>query len=106
MDRKSVIILVFCFVLLVLWYPLMNHLYPPRPIDRTFGPGATNIAAFPTNMPAARSPAPATRQPAPAAAAAAVDERLVTLENENVRYVFTTLGGAIRSVALKAYPES
>ena len=29
MDRKSIIALVFCFIVLMLWYPLVNKLYPP-----------------------------------------------------------------------------
>ncbi len=31
MDRKSIIALVVCFIVLVLWYPLVvNKLYPPK----------------------------------------------------------------------------
>ena len=42
MDRKSIIILVVCFILLMLWYPLVvNKLYPPKPLP----PGATNAPA-------------------------------------------------------------
>jgi len=32
MDRKSILILVVCFVALMLWYPLINKLYPPKPL--------------------------------------------------------------------------
>ena len=46
MDRKSIIILVLCFVLLMLWYPLVvNKLYPPKPGARR----DTNAA--PANVP-------------------------------------------------------
>ncbi len=32
MDRKSIIILVVSFVLLVSWFPIMNKVYPPKPL--------------------------------------------------------------------------
>ena len=42
MDRKSIIVLVISFVVLMAWFPLMNHLYPPKPLD-------TNRVAVATN---------------------------------------------------------
>ena len=32
MDRKSIIVLVFCFLVLMAWQPLVNKFYPPVPI--------------------------------------------------------------------------
>ena len=58
MDRKSILVLVVCFVLLMLWYPLVNKLYPPKPRP----PGATNApAAFLT---ASNQPMPTPTAPA------------------------------------------
>ena len=38
MDRKSIIILVACFLLLFSWPLLVNKVFPPKPLP----PGATN----------------------------------------------------------------
>ncbi|MBC8003287.1 MAG: hypothetical protein H7X97_11940, partial [Opitutaceae bacterium] len=45
MDRKSILILVGSFVLLLLWYPLMERIYPPTPVPRT-----TNVVAGASNQ--------------------------------------------------------
>ena len=55
MDRKSIIVLVVCFIVLMLWYPLVNKLYPPKPLP----PGATNAPAALLARPTSRAPAPA-----------------------------------------------
>ena len=41
MDRKSIIILVACFLVLILLHPLADKLFPPKPLP----PGATNALA-------------------------------------------------------------
>jgi hypothetical protein len=30
MDRRSIIVLVISFVILMVWYPVMNRIYPPK----------------------------------------------------------------------------
>ena len=45
MDRKAIIVLVVSFLLLILWYPLVNRLYPPRLVPRN-----TNVVAAITNV--------------------------------------------------------
>ncbi len=107
MDRKSILILVVCFVALMLWYPLINKLYPPKPLPA----GPTNAA--PATITAANQ-APITSAP-PAIAEAPVIapkpiantnvlEELVT--NENARYNFTTHGGGLKLIELLKYPET
>jgi YidC/Oxa1 family membrane protein insertase len=109
MDRKSIIILVISFVLLVSWFPIMNKVYPPKPL-----PTATNALATVTNQfeRGATPPAPAnaTSPPAPRVAAfstpAGAKEEVQVLTNENARYTFTSYGGGLKLVELTKYPET
>src|ERR1043165_8026660 len=109
MDRNSIIILVVCFILLMLWYPLVvNKLYPSKPVPRgTNAPvttvTATNQAAPTTNPPVlAEAPTNAPR----VAINTNVAEELVVVTNENARYTFTSHGGGLKLVELVKYPET
>ena len=52
MDRKSVIVLVVCGVLFMLWAQLTPRLYPPQLVTRTnILAGATNAVSGGTNVP-------------------------------------------------------
>src|SRR5260221_5072377 len=109
MDRKSIIILVISFVLLVSWFPIMNKVYPPKPLPTT-----TNALATVTNQfeRGATPPAPAnaTTPPAPRVAAfatpAGAKEEVQVLTNANARYTFTSYGGGLKLVELAKYPET
>ena len=103
MDRKAVIILVISFILLMIWYPLMNRVYPPQPM-----PQWTNSVPSAGNRIAAGTNAPATTSGVPAGAFVKSDapEKLVVVENDNARCTFTPHGGALKLVELKNYPES
>jgi len=109
MDRKSIIVLVVCFLLLMLWYPLVvKKLYPPKPLP----PGATNapLATFAaTNQTPTSAAAPSLVQaPAPAPApfvTANVPEELLVVTNRNVRYIFTSHGGGLKEVDIR-YPDT
>ncbi len=115
MDRKSIFILVGCFLLLMLWYPLVNKLYPPRPLP----PGATNEVAVigtngtittttgtpPTSVTTAVGSMPTT------AATVGFEtpdapEQLIEITNAYAHYVFTSHGGGLKQVALLEYPET
>ena len=112
MDRKSIIILVVSFALLVLWFPLVNKVYPPKILPRTnvqahatgalshaTGSVAQATSAPPvitTNNPSATPPAPLT----PSA-----PEEVLVLTNAETRYTFTSHGGGIKLVELIEYPE-
>src|SRR5512141_2873485 len=108
MDRKSIIIIVVSFILLMAWYPLfVNKLYPPKPV----APGTTNLTttvsnAAPTNAalpsPAPRTPLtpeaiepPSLTQLAPGTNA---PEELLEVTNSNAHYTFTSFGGGLRLV--------
>jgi YidC/Oxa1 family membrane protein insertase len=114
MDRKSIIILVACFVLLILWVPLLNRVFPPKPapaptnlVARAPSPGATPsnavAAAPPPSLPPAISapsgpPISLVRPEGP--------EELVVMETADLRLTFTSHGGGLKQVELKKYPES
>ena len=54
MDRKSIVVVVVCFVLMILWFPLVNKFSPPSesPADTDGVAGATNQVAAGPNQPA------------------------------------------------------
>lgn len=115
MDRKAIIVIAVCFLLMLIWFPLVNKLYPPKPLPR----GATNQASS-TTAPAGTAPTnvtPATAPPAtattvapvapsrPTFVASGVEETLV-ITNDNARYTFTSHGGGLKLVELLHYPET
>jgi YidC/Oxa1 family membrane protein insertase len=110
MDRKSIIALVVCFILLMLWYPLVvNKLYPPKPLP--FGVTNAPAATLPATDRSATSPAapPLMAEAAPAPkpiVSANVPEELMYIANDNARYTFTSHGGGLKRVELLHYPET
>lgn len=115
MDRKSIIVLVVCFVLLLLWSSvIVPKLYPPKPVK----PGLTNLVSATQEMAGVtvtnRVETPALPGAAVPAAGAAprlavdtnVTEQLLTVSNQDARYTFTSYGGALKLVELVAYPET
>ncbi len=119
MDRKSILILAVCFALLLLWSPLINHLFPPPP------PSTNTVMTAASPMPANTSISQGTNQPAAAVAAEAatspmtvptsnapgrfvvsgdIPEQLLTITNAEARYVFTSRGGGLKFVELTRYP--
>src|ERR1022692_2406352 len=109
MDRKSIIALVVCFLLLMLWYPLVNKIYPPKPLPH----GATNApltslsltnqsATSPTSPAALEEPVSA---PKPIVSVN-VPEEFQVVTNSNARYTFTSHGGGLKLVELVRYPET
>jgi len=114
MDRKSLLIFVACIVLLILWIPLVNLIFPPAPapVFTNAVAGTTGQVTWATNAAGAATPtvaAPSITAPsgaAPAWARPEAPETLVTLESPEARYVFSSHGGGIKHVELKAYPQS
>lgn len=105
MDLRSTIILILACVLLLLWYPLMNRIYPRTPVS------PTNIVATAlTNGPSPAVPLPRPElRPGVASSGftpPSGEESLLTLENDVARYVFTAHGGGIKGVELKNFPEA
>ncbi|MHB8519583.1 MAG: membrane protein insertase YidC [Limisphaerales bacterium] len=113
MDRKSIVILILSFVVLMAWFPLMNKLYPPKPVPLTNDlsgaslPSGSNPQAVP---PSPRGRISDTLAPGAAPAVAlprlAGPEVLLEVENDNARYIFTSHGGGLKLIKLKHYLES
>jgi YidC/Oxa1 family membrane protein insertase len=108
MDRKSIIILILCFVAFFSWQWLVNKIYPPRPLP----PGSTNTLAggFTATNRSTLSNAPAqleTPSPAPQVVAnTSIPEELVEFTNANAHYTFSSYGGGLKLVELLHYPET
>jgi YidC/Oxa1 family membrane protein insertase len=111
MDRKSIIALVVCFLVLMLWYPLVvNKLYPPKPLP----PGVTNAAPgtlSATNQSTLAPAPPPSLAEAPATAPRAFfatngPEKLEVVTNSNARYTFSSRGGGLKQIELLHYPET
>lgn len=112
MDRKSIIVLAVCFVLLLLWFPLMRKMYPPKPLP----PDATNRLAqvtrtnggpdlntnTPPSQPATEPSATSTPASSPVLTG---PESLLMVTNGAVRYTFTSRGGGLKQIDLLEYPE-
>lgn len=105
MDRKSFFILFLSALLLMLWFPLVNYLYPPVPKP-------TNSVELVTNALPATNPGPvitaSTNLPTRALPPVVSDvpEQVMALENEHVRFLITSHGGGIQKVELKQYSDT
>jgi YidC/Oxa1 family membrane protein insertase len=102
MDRKSVLILVVCFILFMVWAQMVQRLYPPKPVPRTNAVGQSTGL-----LESANNAGPLTTATnAGTAAKPAGPEVLMVLTNDGARYTFTSYGGGLKTVELLKYPES
>ncbi|MCF7847780.1 MAG: membrane protein insertase YidC [Kiritimatiellales bacterium] len=113
MNKKDLIPIVVLVLLIPVWMMIdQKYIAPkfpkkqppaaetqPAPAQEAPGtlPAETDLKAAPAPI-AEPVQLPATDEPS-------VEETLATIENEVLRVEFSSLGGAIRSVTLKAYPE-
>jgi YidC/Oxa1 family membrane protein insertase len=118
MDRKSIIVIAACVVLMLIMPKLANNIFPPRPLP----PGATNIISATANPPGTNAPGapgapntPSTPGPVPPAPVPSAvvtsfttntEEQTLTVTNRNARYIFTSRGGGLKEIQLVQYPES
>src|SRR6516162_3304451 len=100
MDRKSIIILVACFLLLFSWPLLVNKIYPPKPLP----PGQTNALTtqvLTTNGSVTSPPATAALE-APTRPTSTVNtsipEQLLEITNADAHYTFTSHGGGLKLI--------
>ncbi len=108
MDRKSTIVLLISFVLILSWSRLVQHFYPPIPVSVGTN-GVTmatnqfeNTRATPAPDNATSAPPMLSSATAPVFVAPKTAEVLEVLENENARYTFSSHGGGLKLVELKA----
>ena len=111
MDRKAIIILAVSFALMIGWSLLVNRIYPPQPIPLETNrlASATNQTTANTNLSAGAAPSSGVSTSAPTSGRfveSEEPEKLLTIENDYARYVFTSYGGGLKLIELKKYPES
>jgi len=112
MDRKSIIVLVACVLLIFTWPKLINKAFPPTRLP----PGATNNlvdttnqAVGATNLPiiSANTNVPATNVVSGTALEKpSAPEEFEVIETPEARYTFTSYGGGLKQIELKEYQES
>jgi len=113
MDRKAILVLVTSFLLLLLWYPLVGRLYPPKPLPprtNTTFTATTNAPGLSTNQPALsaapnQSAAASIAPSIPKSIEANAPEQLLFFTNDNARYTFTSHGGGIKLIELLKYKQ-
>jgi len=112
MDRKSLIILLISLALFMAWGPITNRIYPPKPIPRTnllsrainivsstnLSSNSQSFLSAASNLPPSTIPAVTNLPPA--------EEHTVTIESPEARYIFTSVGGGIKLIELKKYPQT
>lgn len=114
MDKKSIGVIAACMLLLFLWGPLVNVIWPPVKVERAAA-GSTNevAAATATNLPAATGTT-ATGSPTPVVTGGTVftapnqpprAEELAALENDLFKLTLTSEGGGVKLIELKNYPR-
>ena len=114
MDKKSLLIFAACFVLLLVWWPFVNTIYPPekRRLPETSDkstqtPGTTTESVqgnSPRIPPGESAPSLAPSPPFSERIPSFVEES-EALENEEAKYWFNNVGGGIQLVDLKRYPN-
>ena len=108
MDRQSIIVIVACLLLIMLWnFGVAPKLSKPLPPRGTNAPPATLMA---TNEAATSPAAPAVVEqpvvPSKPLVTAHVPEELLIATNSNARYTFSSYGGGLKLVELVHYPET
>ncbi|MCX7872468.1 MAG: membrane protein insertase YidC [Verrucomicrobiae bacterium] len=115
MDKKSIIVVVICLLLIVFWFPLVNKIWPPKPIERstnvvsTTAPQITNGTTTSTSAVVATqsvTTSPSIKETSPIVVPPGTKEQIEILETENARYVFTSFGGGLKYIELKHFPQT
>jgi len=108
-DRTSIIVIVVCLGILVLW----SYVLVPKYLTKPLPPGATNLPPVTlsgTNPPQTSPASPAVLEsPVPApkwVANTNVPEEVMVVSNDNARYTFTSYGGGLKQIELLRYPET
>ncbi len=116
MDRKSILIIVACFALMLFWPALVDRIFPPPPrpaapapsVKPGVPPGPGAATPSPAGVPGPNGEARITAPTSPATAwvPPSGPEELVAFETPEVRYVFTSHGGGLKVVELKEFPAT
>jgi YidC/Oxa1 family membrane protein insertase len=107
MEKRVLLAVVLSFVVL---YGYQAMFPPPKPVPATQGqasPVAQSAQGAPLpSQPVEAAPPGAPVAPSAAATVADASERDIVVENQSVRAVFTTRGGALKSWRLKKYQDA
>jgi YidC/Oxa1 family membrane protein insertase len=105
MEKRVLLAVILSFVVVVGYQALFP---PPKPEPKPAAAAPSSPAPAASRAATPRAPtaqAEAPPQPAAAPVVADTEEREVTFENDSVRAVFTTRGGALKSWRLKKYQD-
>lgn len=106
MDRKSILVLLVSFLLILGWFKLVEAMYPPPP--RRIVVKDTNAVTHATSQAGTNLPVPGFSAPVPGTTqwtAPKAEEQLVILETADVKYTFTSHGGGLKLAELKRFPK-
>ncbi len=106
MDRKTLLIIALSLALLLAWFPLTNKLFPPIILPPRPTNTVTTFAAASNGTQNLDNPAFKQLGQAKSAGATEVKEETLAVESDDARYVFTSRGGGLKTIALKKYPET
>ena len=105
MDKRSLLAIVLCLVILIAYQELISYLYPP---PKRVAPTETSPPFAPPDSPVPQTLGSREEPSVPSATPPAQDliraVRDITVENEVYTAVFTSLGGRLKSLRLKNYP--
>lgn len=109
MDRTSILVVVVCLALMLLWiFVLVPRLAPTEPmptvVTNAVVAGQTPVTTNATQT--ATSASPATNVTAQIFVRPDAPEELLVVTNDNARYTFTSHGGGLKLVELVHYPET
>jgi YidC/Oxa1 family membrane protein insertase len=103
MDRTGIIVVTICAILLGIWY--YDSIKYDKYMEQQRALSNTNVVAEAQSPSATPATTSSTTNPGFSLPTNA-PEKILTLTNGNARYVFTSRGGGIKSVALLNYPET
>jgi YidC/Oxa1 family membrane protein insertase len=110
MDKRSLLAIVLCLLILIVYQEMISYFYPPPQRSVPTEPLAPAPSISPGNAPLTPAPQQGTAQrtigvtqPYPSSTPRRAT-REITVDNEVYTAVFTSLGGRLKSLRLKHYP--
>lgn len=104
MDKKALIAMIICGIIMLLYYPFILPLFSPKKAKVAEETKEEAISEKPRETKTAEAPKPLPTQPAKPQTD--IPPQVVVLENELVRMVWTNEGAALKSVKLKQFKDA
>jgi YidC/Oxa1 family membrane protein insertase len=110
MDRKSILVVVACIGLIILWTTVLVPKYfigpaPPAATNQVSAVTAVEPGTPPTTRPDLTPATPAPASSATEPVRPTTPEQVLEHVHDQVRYVFTSHGGGVKQIDLLGYPE-